>query len=584
MAGNSDYTFLPYLRRGISTQIDKVRSAQMGSRNLMPLELQLLKKGPDTEETITIKSNIELYGPGDITGFNPNIVIRTDPKANVGTYEPNFCPTIEFAEPDFPWRFSPYISEKKEGKGRGLNPWICLIVLRSQDSQTGPEKKEFEFHEPSEVNPIPSITILSASSLPSSDQAWAWAHVQVLDGGSFNPETFKTDLEAHPELFSSRLVCPRKLAPGMAYTAFVVPTFEVGRQAGLGEKVDPYKEVTFAWTEGAANIQLPVYYMWSFRTGNRGDFEYLVRLLRPQEISDKEGKIGKKVFSVNEPGFDLHLDLTGEKRAFDKFHLSAEGALVATDFEPSPKKVCNEFTDEGKVIGDNFKIFQLGDEAENGLIHLIKIQGNDGTVYEKQVKPPLYAVGQSSKHILRKDLSEYGDNIGWFTQLNLDPRHRIAAAYGTRAIQEHQEELMDAAWEQIGAVEEANQRIREAQLAKETSTRIYTKYFEKVKTNSPADFIALTSSIHRRVSCSIKGINNVAVALRGSTAANIAWSGAFRKVARPGGFMKRTGRPLYSNVPFKIQKKLIPPSWHSLTLFKIYIFLSQGTLQLKHQR
>ena len=42
----------------------------------------------------------------------------------------------------------------------------------------------------------------------------------------------------------------------------------------------------------------------------------------------------------------------------------------------------------------------------------------------------------------------------WFDQLNLDPRWRAAAAFGTRVIQEHQEALMASAWEQAGRLRE----------------------------------------------------------------------------------------------------------------------------------
>ena len=51
-------------------------------------------------------------------------------------------------------------------------------------------------------------------------------------------------------------------------------------------------------------------------------------------------------------------------------------------------------------------------------------------------------------------------------ELNLDPRFRVAAGFGTRVVQDNQEDYMNAAWEQIGDVLEANRRIREAQLAR----------------------------------------------------------------------------------------------------------------------
>ena len=47
-------------------------------------------------------------------------------------------------------------------------------------------------------------------------------------------------------------------------------------------------------------------------------------------------------------------------------------------------------------------------------------------------------------------------------ELNLDPRFRVAAGFGTAVVQETQEVYMNAAWEQVGDVLEANRRIRYA--------------------------------------------------------------------------------------------------------------------------
>ena len=60
----------------------------------------------------------------------------------------------------------------------------------------------------------------------------------------------------------------------------------------------------------------------------------------------------------------------------------------------------------------------------------------------------------------------------WVHELNLDPRWRLAAGFGTNVVQDRQEDYMEAAWEQIGDVLEANRRIRFAQLALETSRRL----------------------------------------------------------------------------------------------------------------
>ncbi len=58
----------------------------------------------------------------------------------------------------------------------------------------------------------------------------------------------------------------------------------------------------------------------------------------------------------------------------------------------------------------------------------------------------------------------------WVHELNLDPRHRVAAGIGTQVVQPDQEDFMEAAWQQVGEVLEGNRKIRRAQVAKPVST------------------------------------------------------------------------------------------------------------------
>ena len=46
----------------------------------------------------------------------------------------------------------------------------------------------------------------------------------------------------------------------------------------------------------------PFYHRWYFRTGNVGDFEYLVRLLEPKPL---DGRIGTRDMDVQDPGSNL---------------------------------------------------------------------------------------------------------------------------------------------------------------------------------------------------------------------------------------------------------------------------------------
>jgi len=97
--------------------------------------------------------------------------------------------------------------------------------------------------------PLPSVEITAALDdvMPPTDEQWAWAHAHLNEALS-PTDVVWTDADAvgaavasalgrNPDVGYSRLLCPRKLAPGTGYHALLVPAFESGRLAGLG--IDP---------------------------------------------------------------------------------------------------------------------------------------------------------------------------------------------------------------------------------------------------------------------------------------------------------------------------------------------------------
>jgi hypothetical protein len=116
------------------------------------------------------------------------------------------------------------------------------------------------------------------------------AHVHVSRKLDVNEPTtgLANTLHDDADLASSRLLCPRRLATSTHYHAFVIPTFEAGRLAGLGLDVPASTDATqSAWGDG--QVEFPYYYRWRFRTASLGDFEYLVRLLVAQPCDKRVG-------------------------------------------------------------------------------------------------------------------------------------------------------------------------------------------------------------------------------------------------------------------------------------------------------
>src|SRR5438128_9464921 len=101
------YAFVSSLRRGISTQIsNRDGEANPPVRAQVPITVNL------NEGTLSATAKLELYGPGEIKGFESgndiaSAVIRTWPRPNVFDAEANLFPLIEFDQADLPWRFTP---------------------------------------------------------------------------------------------------------------------------------------------------------------------------------------------------------------------------------------------------------------------------------------------------------------------------------------------------------------------------------------------------------------------------------------------------------------------------------------------
>ncbi len=68
----------------------------------------------------------------------------------------------------------------------------------------------------------------------------------------------------------------------------------------------------------------------------------------------------------------------------------------------------------------------------------------------------------------------------WIDELNLDPRERVVAAFGTSVVQREQEALMASAWEQAGELDRANQRLRQEQLCFAINAVLHVKHFARL--------------------------------------------------------------------------------------------------------
>src|SRR6185436_12873310 len=84
----------------------------------------------------------------------------------------------------------------------------------------------------------------------------------------------------------------------------------------------------------------------------------------------------------------------------------------------------------------------------------------------------------------------------WFSELNQDPRYRVAAGLGAKVVQDQEQALLAGAWAQVDGIERANESLRHAQLSQNISLNTYSKNF---MLNRAEDLLHVTAPFHARV-------------------------------------------------------------------------------------
>lgn len=545
----STYSFLPWLRQGIANQITAGDlDPGVTLRATINVQLQLTGEGVEGSTlSESISKDVQLFGPGDIVGIDSKAIIKIEPRNWITNFEPNYLPYIDFYDEAFPWRYTPAAPDKALHR---LRPWIMLVVL-----------DEDEFKEGTNIQgkPLPFIEVTdTATDFPPAEQLWAWAHVHVnrdlaasadeiisADMNAVLPE-FQAVLNQDPDLAYSRIVCPRKLEANTAYHAFLIPVFESGRLAGLGLDPENTPHATFsAWADypSKETPQLfPYYYRWYFRTGMVGDFEYLVRLLEPKPVGSR---VGRRDMDVQDPDPNLPGITDAELGGVLKLGGALQVPFEMLKDEEQAEVLKYENWDQPyphDFQKDLAEFINLADE------YAVKSaqQAHSDTDLDEAIQtdpdplitPPLYGKWHALTQRLLKDRegNALSQDDNWVHELNLDPRFRVAAGFGTGVVQKNQEEYMNAAWEQIGDVLEANRKIRLAQLAKEVSAVWHERHLVPLQAVNAERAFLLTTPVQKRVVA--QGFT-VYHQVNTSVVPYAVTSTAARRVLRPGGRMMK---------------------------------------------
>lgn len=393
---------------------------------------------------------VDMLCAGDVTGIAGRQVIRSWPADGSVNVEPNYLALVEYDSPDIPWLFS-----RPPGPGGRVQPWICLAVV-----------DETDIDDPLSNSPLGTQISVHVDQLPDPAEAWLWAHGQLL-GADTNP--------GDPARSLARLICPRRLVANRRYLAVVLPTLKSTRIAALGgDPGDQRTSAEPAWNSDQGVVTLPVFHWFRFTTGPSGDFEALVRRLKgvplPEGMGRRRLRLSHPLSGLPEPqprGADLKLHVA----------LRPPGETLG----PIVPLVGQSYLDVLKS--------RLADAGYDVSL-LTQTPGQ-----QPHVGPPVYGqlpVGAAATAAAL----DTGAVPPWLTQLNLDPRLRVAAGLGAQVVRNDQDHYLETAWKQVGDVLAANRLRRRGEYSMATLRRLHTRWITKIDAGA---LLTATAPVHAKI-------------------------------------------------------------------------------------
>ena len=498
------YTFLPWVRSGLAAAIQSPVGDALRGTVAIGVSVQ------DTIGTLQdVSKTLVLRGPGDVLGVDPGQIIRRVPQPGTINSEESFVAQIEFDRPEFPWLFSPFSPET----GDRVRPWLALVVCEISRAELLPGSPGL---------PQQLATVLG--ELPSLDDAWAWAHAQVVGASAAAGPSVEDRLsDDHGPANLSRLICPRKLDPDRSYIACLVPAFDAGVRAGLGQgggTLAPAWARAADGSDAGQQIVLPCYDSWNFGIADAGDFRSLAEKLVPIAAP---WQIGRRLIDASSPRGTLPALLEG----------APGGVQVLRCALVSPQQIPADGPDEG--AGWNAA-------TRDGLRRVVDGANAPGHEDLPRVGPRLYARFQRARSTVGPVFGDPPDDArvaaadaDWFTQLNTHPMHRVVAGLGTRVVQRDQEALMQAAWAQVGDIDATNRALRHHQFGRYVGESLHRLHFEKLDLGTLSQVLRGVHGKLRPDGASLTLYGEVAV----SAAAPAAMTAAFRRVTRARGPVAR---------------------------------------------
>ncbi|MCU1428822.1 MAG: hypothetical protein JWL83_2822 [Actinomycetia bacterium] len=506
------YTFLPWVRSGVGAAVVAPAAGQLRATIAIAVAVQA---DGQPDQSAKPPTPLAVRGPGDVVGIDERQVIRCYPSPGTSNAEDSFLAHVEFDRPELPWLFTPAAPA-----GDRLTPWIVLIVAAAGRYELAPGRGG----RPPQISVRKSeLQAIDAGV----DDPWAWAHAQVVGPADSGPTIPDRLTPSYAAANLSRLVCPRHLAPDTQYLACVVPAYDAGVQTGLG--TGSPGTLAPAWTRAADAsdadnaVLLPVYSSWRFGTGPAGDFESLAEKLAGVPAP---WQVGRRVTDVAFPKGGLP-DLAPD-----------DAGRVQTIHAPlvSPQKPSAQSDDPTEVAAAHAETATWPAAETDALREVLntpdRLAGTPPDVHAPPdrpvIGPELYARFHAAVSRLEKERTD------WFAELNVRPEHRVVAGLGTRVVQMDQEPLMQSAWAQVGAIDDANRQLRWAQMARFVGDAFHERHVQPL---AFGDALGFTRRVQSRILAA--DALTVAAQVADSNLADAAVTATFRRVTRPLGGIAR---------------------------------------------
>ena len=488
----SGLRFLPWVRAGLSAGFPS--AASLPARGQVTVTAVLGADGAG----VTVPGEIATFGPGDVLGLDGEQVIRRFPAPDTDGAETTGFACVELDNPDAPWAFT---TGGPDGDGR-LRPWLVLVVVPAPPAEcwrarpttpcpSSPARRAScptsRSRGPGRTRSSPSPTTPRRRRPPSRRPSARCRASSRRDASSRAPTTWRPSCPP-----SSRVASPDSGLP--------LDEHETG-------------DLADAWDHTSGEpVDLPVYDTWRFSTGvgrrlrdarashraaggprDRRPARDVRRGGRPRAARRGRGRPGRGARPRGRPA---------------STHIAAHG-VARTGAVGSPLPRCVACS--GTPSGSRHRSTGQGTRAPTGC------------------RPT--ASGPE-----------------WLRELNLDPRHRVAAGLGARVVRDHQEELAEAAWSQAASLRQANDLLRRAQLARAVSEQLHQRRLTEEGPGRPlsqAEVLALTAPVSRFVPLTPRSGQSVGALVDANPGLAAVSSPAFRRVgpaARPRGPARRCGR------------------------------------------